>query len=248
MKRLLLILAAMTAASLLWGQSLLTENPFYQQAEELKQQAREAIAEGRYEEATELSAQAEEYHRQAEEWAELQVLRYRANGWKNRAEERLSYARSVDAQTNFPTEYANATDFYQTGSDLFSNEEYGQSIQPFRNVVEALEAVRPIRTAENEPEMAPEPSEDQLPAFYRVRRIPERRDSFWRIAEYDFIYGNPWLWPRLYEANKDILQNPDNPDLIQPGMLFEIPPREGEQREGIWNEMEESEEDGRFMR
>ncbi len=252
MKRVLLILVGITLASLVWGQSLLTDNPFYRQAEELKQQAREAIEEGRYEESIALSAQAEDYHRQAEEWAELQVLRYRASGWKSRAEQRLDYAESIDAPENFPREFTNAEEFYGEGQELFADEDYAASIQPFQNVVDALEGVRPIRTVEPrpepEPKPEPEPAEAVLPAFYRVRLIPERRDSFWRIAEYDFVYGNPWLWPRLYEANKGILHDPDNPDLIHPGMLFEIPPREGEEREGIWNEMQENEDGGRFAR
>jgi nucleoid-associated protein YgaU len=73
-----------------------------------------------------------------------------------------------------------------------------------------------------------------LPALYFVRLIPGRRDCFWRIAEYPFVYGDPWKWRTLYLANKEKLQDPGNPHLIQPGMLFVIPEIEGEEREGVW--------------
>ena len=59
---------------------------------------------------------------------------------------------------------------------------------------------------------------------YTVRLIPERRDCLWRIAEYDYIYGNPYLWSRIYKANKSQIKNPD---LIYPGQVFDIPPKSG---------------------
>ena len=49
---------------------------------------------------------------------------------------------------------------------------------------------------------------------YTVRLIPERRESLWRIAEYDFIYGNAWLWPKIWPRNRKLIQDPD---LIFPG-------------------------------
>ncbi len=56
---------------------------------------------------------------------------------------------------------------------------------------------------------------------YTVRLIPERRDCLWRISEYDFIYGNPQLWPKIWRRNRKLIQNPD---LIYPGWLLVIPP------------------------
>ena len=59
-------------------------------------------------------------------------------------------------------------------------------------------------------------------AVYTVRYIPERRDSLWRIAEYDFHYGDPFLWPRIWRRNRNLIQNPD---LIYPGWQLIIPAR-----------------------
>lgn len=55
---------------------------------------------------------------------------------------------------------------------------------------------------------------------YTVRLIPERRDCLWRIAEYDEIYGDPYLWPKIWRRNRKLIQNPD---LIYPGWQLVIP-------------------------
>ncbi|MDI9424678.1 MAG: LysM peptidoglycan-binding domain-containing protein [Spirochaetota bacterium] len=53
---------------------------------------------------------------------------------------------------------------------------------------------------------------------YRVKYNPSRRDCLWRIAERQ--YGNPRLWTRIYEANRDTIKNPN---LIRPGQAIKIP-------------------------
>ena len=55
---------------------------------------------------------------------------------------------------------------------------------------------------------------------YTVRLIPGRRDCLWRIAEYDYIYGDPFLWPKIWRRNRELIRNPD---LIHPGWQLIIP-------------------------
>ena len=74
-----------------------------------------------------------------------------------------------------------------------------------------------------------------LPKYYKVRLIPKRRDCLWRIAEYDFVYKNGAYWHVLYNANRDSLKYPDNPDLIFPGQVFMLPSLKGEKREGTYD-------------
>jgi hypothetical protein len=70
------------------------------------------------------------------------------------------------------------------------------------------------------------------PEYYTVRLIPGRRDCLWRIAGYDFVYGDPWKWRLLYNENKRLLPNPNNPRLIEPGTRLRIPSLKGEKRAG----------------
>ncbi|MDR0402205.1 MAG: hypothetical protein LBH35_01295 [Treponema sp.] len=69
-------------------------------------------------------------------------------------------------------------------------------------------------------------------AEYEVKLNPEKRDCLWRIAGFDFVYGNPGEWRRIYEHNKNTFRHPDNPDLIYPGQILEIPSLDGEPRSG----------------
>ncbi|MGZ3648709.1 MAG: LysM peptidoglycan-binding domain-containing protein [Syntrophales bacterium] len=54
---------------------------------------------------------------------------------------------------------------------------------------------------------------------YTVRK----GDSLWWIAKYKDKYNDPYLWPIIYEANKDIIKDPK---LLSPGQELGIP-REG---------------------
>jgi nucleoid-associated protein YgaU len=58
--------------------------------------------------------------------------------------------------------------------------------------------------------------------IYVVRLIPDRRDCLWRIAEYDYIYSDPYLWPKIWRRNRKLIQHPD---LIYPGWKLVIPPK-----------------------
>jgi nucleoid-associated protein YgaU len=58
--------------------------------------------------------------------------------------------------------------------------------------------------------------------IYVVRLIPERRDCLWRISEYNFIYANPYKWPKIWRRNRKLIQHPD---LIYPGWKLVIPPK-----------------------
>ena len=234
-KRLILTLCVLLlAVGAAWGQSLL-DDPQYRELinrlEDLQAQAQTAVDEGRYDDAVELSSQAREVAAEAEEYAEQRVLAYRANGWINRARERYALAEQYRAPERYPEAWDEAGSNLDQADTAFQNEEWAEVISASRDVMSALEVVDPPQRVVQE-----EPAEEaELPRYYIVRLIPERRDSFWRIAEYDFVYGNPFMWKVLYEANRDVIQDPDNPDLIQPGQRFVIPSLEGEERAGVWN-------------
>ena len=55
---------------------------------------------------------------------------------------------------------------------------------------------------------------------YVVKFLPARRESLWRIAAYDFIFGDGKKWRLIYRENKSKIKDPD---LIYPGQALVIP-------------------------
>jgi len=45
-------------------------------------------------------------------------------------------------------------------------------------------------------------------------------ECLWCIAGYSTMYSDPFLWPLIYSANRDQI---NDPDLIFPGQVFEVP-------------------------
>ena len=61
-------------------------------------------------------------------------------------------------------------------------------------------------------------------AAVAVHRIPRNwardRDCLWNIAKKPKIYDNAFLWPKIWQGNRDMVKNPD---VIQPGWKLKIP-------------------------
>ena len=45
-------------------------------------------------------------------------------------------------------------------------------------------------------------------------------DNLWSIAQQERVYADPYMWPRLYRANKEQIQDPD---LIYPDQMLAVP-------------------------
>jgi nucleoid-associated protein YgaU len=75
-----------------------------------------------------------------------------------------------------------------------------------------------------------------LPAQYTVRTWKGERDCLWIIAGQAWVYNDPYKWRLLYNANKDKLPDPQNPNWLEPGIVLDIPSIKGETRRGIWAE------------
>ncbi len=210
-----------SAAAALSAQSLLN-NEFYRKAQDLKAQSAQAFQNGDYDQAAALADQAKEYFAKSDEYVATMTALYTARGWLFRANERIAYAKSIKADVNYRDAYNQAVSDAGGAKDALDAKEYDRSTELSKSALAVLENIAPA-------------SAQVLPRQYIVRLIPSRRDCFWRIAEYPFVYNNPWMWRKLYEANKSILTNPDNPDLIEPGQVFTIPDISSEQREGMYD-------------
>ncbi|NQW28931.1 MAG: LysM peptidoglycan-binding domain-containing protein [Ignavibacteria bacterium] len=56
---------------------------------------------------------------------------------------------------------------------------------------------------------------------YTVGTWAENKDCLWNIAGRSEIYGDPFQWPKIWQANTDQIKNPD---IIQPGWVLTVPP------------------------
>ena len=86
---------------------------------------------------------------------------------------------------------------------------------------EAMKETRALleRVKKLEKELAKKPEVKLVPKnIYRVKK----GDSLWRISSYRNIYNDPYQWPKIYQANKDKIKDPD---LIYIGQRLFIPPK-----------------------
>lgn len=55
---------------------------------------------------------------------------------------------------------------------------------------------------------------------YTVGTWSRDRDCLWNIAKKKDIYDNAWLWPKIWQGNRDVIRDPD---IIQPKWVLKIP-------------------------
>ncbi|MEO5929328.1 MAG: LysM peptidoglycan-binding domain-containing protein [Candidatus Kapaibacterium sp.] len=56
---------------------------------------------------------------------------------------------------------------------------------------------------------------------YTVGTWAKDRDCLWNIAGKETIYNDPFMWPKIWQANTEQIRNPD---IIYPGQVLNIPP------------------------
>ncbi|OQY33148.1 MAG: hypothetical protein B6241_08575 [Spirochaetaceae bacterium 4572_59] len=213
-------------SSPLFSQSL-QDNPDYRKSLELKKQSEQAFDEAEYDEARTLAEESKLYAEKSDAWIQMMLKRYRANSALRRVETELRSAAKVKAEVNFPEAYASGKALYDEAYKLFQDENYELSYEKSLKALDVMSVIEYVRA----PPTAPAGTKVSA---YTVRLIPENRDCLWNIAGYNFVYGDPWKWELLYEANKDQLPDPNNPRLILPGMVIKIPSASGELRSGTW--------------
>ncbi|MDR0721782.1 MAG: LysM peptidoglycan-binding domain-containing protein [Treponema sp.] len=171
-----------------------------------------------------------------------------------RAKERLDWATGKGAKTQFPVPYTKAATAYNTAvkaktaqnwQDTVSSSQatvaavaeiesllaalkakeaegvrkVGETYPKFIPSTEPLNRITPILEKPVEPmSLVPVNTEPPSTGSYIVKP----GDSYWTIASQ--IYGDSEQWKLLYETNKPIMTDPDNPHLLFPGMALDIPP------------------------
>lgn len=205
------------------------KNEFYLKSLEFKALADQKYEAGQYDAAYDDALEAERYAKLSDEFIAKKQLQFRANTLYQAAKARVAYADSINLIGFDPTLYQDSRDTLDAAKNLYDIESYGDSIAQSQRVLDLLASITPQKVD------IPPSILQALPKFYTVRLIPERRDCFWRIAEYEFVYADGTKWRVLYDVNKDKIQDPNNPHLIQPGQVFEIPVINNEVREGMYD-------------
>ncbi|MDY3939693.1 MAG: hypothetical protein SOZ27_05395 [Spirochaetia bacterium] len=225
MKKAFFLTVLISVASVLFAQNF-EDNEYYRRSVELKEKAKVELENGNYEQSIQYSVEAKEQAQLSLEYIEKMKLIYRANSKVKMAGYRIDYAKRIKLADFNAELFESASAWYNAAVEAFETEDYQTAITEADKVINALAGIRrmykPSETAE---------AENVLPQYYVVKLVPECRDCLWRIAGKKEVYGDPYKWTVLYEANKDTLKS-DSPHLIYPGEKLLIPSINGEKREG----------------
>jgi hypothetical protein len=201
-------------------------NKYFLESLRLTNLAQQAFREGDYDASARYSDEAVRYARLSDEYVMLQLKIKATDDAVAVARSRLDWAASaaVNAQTRYPGEYNRAQTAYGEALSLRGGERWDDAIASADRVIDALAYL-----TEAPPPPVP------LPAQLTVRPWSISRDCFWNISSRPWVYGDPTRWRVLYDANRAKLPQPDDPNLISPGIILDIPSINGEIRSGMWD-------------
>jgi hypothetical protein len=212
-------------------------NKYFVESVRLTNLAQQAFEEGDYDLSAQYSEQAVHYAQLSDEYVALQLKIRETDNAIAAANARLDWASSsaVNAAARFPNEYNRAQAAYADARNFRGAERWDDAIYAANQVIDALAYV-----TEAPPPAPPAPPpavpvEVPLPAQYTVRSWAVSKDCLWNIAGRPWAYGDPTKWKILYNTNKARMPQPENPDLIHPGMILDIPSIQGETRSGLWD-------------
>jgi hypothetical protein len=197
-------------------------NRFYLESIRLTKMAQNAYDEGDYDSSRQYASEAVRYAQLSDEYVMQQLKIKETNDSIAVAKQRIDWAASSGAADSYPAEYAEAQGFYEASLTARRAEEWDTAIEAANNVINTLAFIE-----------AP-PDSKTLPGRYTVRPWATAKDCLWNIAGRSWAYGDPFKWKLIYEANKDKMPDANNPDLIEPGMVLDIPSIKGEARQGMW--------------
>ncbi|MDR3276269.1 MAG: LysM peptidoglycan-binding domain-containing protein [Treponema sp.] len=207
-------------------------NQYFLESLRLTRLAQDSFAEGDYDTSTQYAALAVEQARLSDEYVARQLKVKETDDAIMAAHSRISWAQLVEVPSRYPRQYEEAHTAYDNALVQRDEESWDDAISSAKQVLAALAGL-----AEPAAEPAAEPGEAApLPAQYTVRPWALTRDCLWNIAGRDWAYGDSRQWQLLYEANRLRLPDPNNPDLIHPGFVLEIPSIRGEARTGMWED------------
>lgn len=195
-------------------------NTYQKLADEYTKKAQVAFDAGEYDLSVDYAKKAQENAALSAQFIAGMRPKADAEEELKKAQDKVDWAKSIEADKNYPVAYSAATQALQAGKDAFAKEDYVAAADYARQSQQALSEV-----GETNP----------LPQYYIVRPWAQSKDCFWNISGRSYIYNNPRLWENLYQANKQKLPNANDPNLLLPSTKLEIPSITGEHREGVYD-------------
>jgi len=177
-----------------------------------------AYADAKYDDAVKYAQEANKYAQLSDEYVASQMKIRDTNEAITAAQARLDQAKKANLNVKNPAIYGKAESALAEALAFRTKEQWDPAKASALSVLSILAEI---------------PGVQSLPAQYRVKTWIGTRDCLWNIAAKKEIYGDPWKWTVIYNANKNKLPAPDNPDLVEPGILLDIPSIKGEFRSGI---------------
>jgi nucleoid-associated protein YgaU len=215
----------------------LRNNRYYMESLRLTDLAQESYEFGDYDLSTSYAEEALRYAQLSDEYVALQLKIREADNAIAAAKSRIDWAEQIGAPRTNPEEYNAAEQAYGEAVACREEEAWDEAIAAASRVVDFLAYIegpaQPVAPAAERPAPVERPA--SLPAQYTVRPWASARDCFWNIAGRPWAYGDPYKWRLIYNANKAKLPDPNNPNIIEPGIVLDIPSVQGESREGLWD-------------
>jgi hypothetical protein len=201
----------------------LLNNQYMQENIKLIGLAEKSHSEGLYDDAIKYAQEAIRYSELSDDFISRQTKIKDVNDAIDAAQSRLDWAKGIGAPSKHAEMYGKAETSFNDSVDARSREEWDGALDSAKQVIAIL-----ANLPQEQPSSSP-----VLPAQYVVKTWESTKDCLWNIAGKAQIYGDPWQWRLIYNANKSKLPQPGNPDLIEPGLVLDIPNRKGETRSGV---------------
>jgi nucleoid-associated protein YgaU len=227
-------------------------NQFFLESLRLSKLAQDAYEYGDYDASTAYAEEAIRYAQLSDEYVAEQLIA--------EAKRLLDWADNNDIPSQFPNNYNEGKNYYETAVVAHSNEALEESIDAATKAIEILSVFETAALSQiaggssttggsgssttggsgssttggsgssttggsGTSTTGEDGTSSGSPRQYVVRTWIVERDCLWNIAGYPWVFGDPWRWPELYEANKHKMPDPNNPHWIEPGMVLDIPDR-----------------------
>ena len=206
----------------------ISSNEFFLESIRLNRLAVETYEFGDYDASTGFAEEAIRFAYLSDEFVAVQLL--------TEARRLLDWTEANSYASRYTNFYTEGRTFYETSVRAHADNNLEYSINSAKRSIEYLLMIQSSSGVAAPPSAYTTSAvPGALPRQYTVRTWANERDCLWNIAGYPWVYGDPLRWRDLYNANRARLPDPNNPDLIHPGMILEIPSIRGEIREGMWD-------------